>query len=455
MRAASLLALTTAALLTATGVATATSPPGARPATRPPRTGSTAKDSPRCAGPATRRRPSTATAPPSRSRSRTRAGATSATRTRCAATSSTSTRTPSPRRRRRRCTWSPSPTGRRRSSSTRCCPTSPPRTRTPRSRPPPTASGSSPARSARSTALRLPDAVLTPAARRPPSTCPSPPRPPRPPPPQRPGLDFVSPTRLVCATCDPDNDLYPTNLQLLQIDLARPAHRPRRHGEGPRNRPGPAGQHLHRHVHPGRCRLRRGRAAGRGRAVAAVQHRDGRLFVRAPLSPPATLGGVPRVVILDYGSGNLRSAERALRRVGADVEVTADHRAALAADALVVPGVGAYAACMTGLRGARRPDHRRAARRRPSGAGHLRRHADPVRARRRARHRVRGLGRVAGHRGSAARRRAAAHGLEHRATPPRLGAVRRPRRRRPVLLRALLRRAQVGTGRTAPPRSRW
>jgi glutamine amidotransferase len=60
--------------------------------------------------------------------------------------------------------------------------------------------------------------------------------------------------------------------------------------------------------------------------------------------------------VLDYGSGNLRSAERALRRVGADVEVTADHRAALAADALVVPGVGAYAACMTGLnavRGAR------------------------------------------------------------------------------------------------------
>jgi glutamine amidotransferase len=57
--------------------------------------------------------------------------------------------------------------------------------------------------------------------------------------------------------------------------------------------------------------------------------------------------------VLDYGSGNLRSAERALRRVGADVEVTADHRAALAADALVVPGVGAYAACMTGLNAVR------------------------------------------------------------------------------------------------------
>ena len=58
-----------------------------------------------------------------------------------------------------------------------------------------------------------------------------------------------------------------------------------------------------------------------------------------------------RVVVLDYGSGNLRSAERALRRVGADVEVTADHHAALECDGLFVPGVGAYAACMDGLRG--------------------------------------------------------------------------------------------------------
>lgn len=57
-----------------------------------------------------------------------------------------------------------------------------------------------------------------------------------------------------------------------------------------------------------------------------------------------------RVVVLDYGSGNLRSAERALRRVGADVEVTSDRDAALECDGLVVPGVGAFAACMTGLR---------------------------------------------------------------------------------------------------------
>jgi glutamine amidotransferase len=58
---------------------------------------------------------------------------------------------------------------------------------------------------------------------------------------------------------------------------------------------------------------------------------------------------VPQVVVLDYGFGNIRSAERALRRVGADVEVTSDLRTAVEADGLVVPGVGAFAACMEGL----------------------------------------------------------------------------------------------------------
>ncbi|MGH3431497.1 MAG: imidazole glycerol phosphate synthase subunit HisH [Thermocrispum sp.] len=57
------------------------------------------------------------------------------------------------------------------------------------------------------------------------------------------------------------------------------------------------------------------------------------------------------MVILDYGSGNLRSAERALDRAGADVTVTADTQAALDADGLVIPGVGAFAACAAGLRG--------------------------------------------------------------------------------------------------------
>jgi imidazole glycerol-phosphate synthase subunit HisH len=59
----------------------------------------------------------------------------------------------------------------------------------------------------------------------------------------------------------------------------------------------------------------------------------------------------PRIVVLDYGSGNLRSAQRALQRVGADAEVSADAAAALAADGLFVPGVGAFAACMAGLTG--------------------------------------------------------------------------------------------------------
>ena len=57
-----------------------------------------------------------------------------------------------------------------------------------------------------------------------------------------------------------------------------------------------------------------------------------------------------KVTVLDYGSGNLRSAQRALERVGAEVEVTADPGAAANADGLVVPGVGAFEACMTGLR---------------------------------------------------------------------------------------------------------
>ena len=52
------------------------------------------------------------------------------------------------------------------------------------------------------------------------------------------------------------------------------------------------------------------------------------------------------VGVLDYGSGNLRSAQRALERVGASVEVTPRPTGY---DGLVVPGVGAFAACMAGL----------------------------------------------------------------------------------------------------------
>ena len=57
-----------------------------------------------------------------------------------------------------------------------------------------------------------------------------------------------------------------------------------------------------------------------------------------------------RVVVLDYGSGNLRSAVRAAERTGAEVTLSSDFTTALEADGLIVPGVGAYAACMAGLR---------------------------------------------------------------------------------------------------------
>ena len=56
------------------------------------------------------------------------------------------------------------------------------------------------------------------------------------------------------------------------------------------------------------------------------------------------------IAILDYGSGNLRSAQRAFATSGVDVVVTADRAIALEADGLVVPGVGAFAACMQGLK---------------------------------------------------------------------------------------------------------
>ncbi|MFT3900282.1 MAG: imidazole glycerol phosphate synthase subunit HisH [Gordonia sp. (in: high G+C Gram-positive bacteria)] len=57
----------------------------------------------------------------------------------------------------------------------------------------------------------------------------------------------------------------------------------------------------------------------------------------------------PAVTILDYGSGNLRSAQCALEHVGARVTVTSDRAAAIDCDGLLVPGVGAYEACMAGF----------------------------------------------------------------------------------------------------------
>jgi glutamine amidotransferase len=66
-----------------------------------------------------------------------------------------------------------------------------------------------------------------------------------------------------------------------------------------------------------------------------------------------TTGTPKKVVVFDYGFGNVRSAERALARTGADVEITRDYDRAMNADGLLVPGVGAFAACMKGLKEAR------------------------------------------------------------------------------------------------------
>jgi glutamine amidotransferase len=55
------------------------------------------------------------------------------------------------------------------------------------------------------------------------------------------------------------------------------------------------------------------------------------------------------IAVLDYGIGNLRSAEKALQRVGGDALLTDDAALALAADGVVVPGVGAFGQCMAAL----------------------------------------------------------------------------------------------------------
>ena len=61
----------------------------------------------------------------------------------------------------------------------------------------------------------------------------------------------------------------------------------------------------------------------------------------------------PSVVVLDYGSGNVHSAAKALELAGARVELTADRDRVAAADGLVVPGVGAFSAVMEQLNSVR------------------------------------------------------------------------------------------------------
>jgi len=61
---------------------------------------------------------------------------------------------------------------------------------------------------------------------------------------------------------------------------------------------------------------------------------------------------IPRIAVVDYGIGNLRSAEKALRHVGADVALTSDPGVVARAEKVVLPGVGAFGACMRALRAA-------------------------------------------------------------------------------------------------------
>ena len=86
--------------------------------------------------------------------------------------------------------------------------------------------------------------------------------------------------------------------------------------------------------------VREGVPAGQG--IRSARHGDS-----VHKGRPVTL---PSVVVLDYGSGNVHSAAKALEAAGARVELTADRHRAEAADGLVVPGVGAFSAVMHGLR---------------------------------------------------------------------------------------------------------
>jgi imidazole glycerol-phosphate synthase subunit HisH len=65
---------------------------------------------------------------------------------------------------------------------------------------------------------------------------------------------------------------------------------------------------------------------------------------------PSTTSDQPLVAVLDYGIGNLRSAEKALQHVGADARLTADHGLIADAAGVVLPGVGAFGRCMASLR---------------------------------------------------------------------------------------------------------
>ena len=183
------------------------------------------------------------------------------------------------------------------------------------------------------------------------------------------------------------------------------------------------------------------------RALRAAVELDPRVHGR-PVHEGRALSRVTAVVVvLDYGSGNLRSAQRALERVGADVTVTADAARGRRGRRLVVPGVGAFAACMAGLDavGGGAVDRRAAGR----AGGRCSASASACRccSRPGVEHGVEtaGLGVLPG-RVEQLRAPVLPHmGWNTVRRAGRLGAVRRARRRHPVLLRALLRRAPTPT----------
>ncbi len=68
------------------------------------------------------------------------------------------------------------------------------------------------------------------------------------------------------------------------------------------------------------------------------------------MSPTATGGPErPLLAVLDYGIGNLRSAQKALERQGAEAQLTSDPEVVAAAAGVVLPGVGAFGRCMEAL----------------------------------------------------------------------------------------------------------
>ena len=78
--------------------------------------------------------------------------------------------------------------------------------------------------------------------------------------------------------------------------------------------------------------------------------RDGAILDPAGSAKPASPEGKPTVTVLDYGSGNVRSAVRALERAGAEVILSAKPEDVLNADGLLVPGVGAFETVMRELK---------------------------------------------------------------------------------------------------------